>query len=54
MEESWEKVHYVDSALKKEAYGGVSFCDTAIYNVDTLCGGLFHDLGRSSGEGSTI
>ena len=30
MEESWEKVHYVDSALKKEAYGGVSFCDTAI------------------------
>ena len=30
------------------------FCDTAIYNVDTLCGGLFHDLGRSRGEGPTI
>ena len=30
MEESWEKVHYADSALKKEAYGGVSFYDTAI------------------------
>ena len=23
-------------------------------NVDALCEGLFHELGRSSGEGSTI
>ena len=30
VEESWEEVRCADSALRKEAYGGVSFCDTAI------------------------
>ena len=41
-------------SIQKEAYDGISFCDTTIYNVDTLCRGLFHDLGRSRGEGPTI
>ena len=30
VEESWVKVRYANSALRKEAYGGVSFCNTAI------------------------
>ena len=43
VEESWEKVHYVDSVLKKEAYGGISFCDTAI-TTWILCVGAYSTI----------
>ena len=53
MEESWEEVRCADSALRKEAYVGVSFCNTAIYSVENdSCGGSFYGFAVQQREGS--
>ena len=42
MEESWEEVRCADSALRKEANGGVPFCNTATIQRGLECKGVFN------------
>ena len=44
VEESWEEVRCADSALRKEAYGAVSFCDTAILQRGCFVWGAYSTI----------